>query len=276
VTMGSIDIISQPDALAGITDVAGGFLKPPSSAFAKLCQKILIVMSAYDEQECIGDVLKEIKTLYPTLGLLVVDDGSVDRTGEIAREQGASVIRHAGNRGVTAAIQTARNYAVDHGYEYMVFCDADGQHKPVYIATILGPLIQGKADFVIGSRELGHYDSGEPSRLRIPRRICSMMTSAVMQKTLKDTTSGFKGWNLGVIKNLRTMYDTTNKLHLGTTNGIEEILLAHKAGFRIMEVPVVMGQRRGGRPKIYLNHNHAYYFTVFPFNLLKTIFRNLF
>jgi len=247
----------------------------PSHGLSDL-KKILIVMSAYDEQECIENVLKEIKALYPALGLLVVDDGSVDKTGEIARNCGAFVVRHDKNCGVTAAIQTARNYAIANSYEYIVFCDADGQHKPVYIAAILDPLVHGKADFVIGSRELGSYYVGEPNRLRIPRRICSIMTSAVIRQNIKDTTSGFKGWNIEVIKRLKAIYDETDKLHLGSTNGIEEIILAKKAGFRVMEVPVVMGQRLGGRPKIYLNRNSLYFFTVFPYHLLKTIFRDLF
>lgn len=237
--------------------------------------KTLVVMPAWNEEECVGEVLGKIKSGYPDLDILVVDDGSEDATAKIATKKGVEVISHTENLGVVAAIQTGRIYAISHDYDFIVFCDADGQHNPPDIGKITAPLIGGEADFVIGSRELGQYACQEPSLLKIPRWFCSTVTSMMLRRRITDPTSGFKGWNRKVIEHLKVIYETSNKLHLSTTNDIEEILLAAKAGLRISEVPVKMLSRRGGKPKIYTTHNLFYFLTVFPWHLIRTVFRNL-
>lgn len=237
--------------------------------------KTLVIIPAWNEHECIGEVLDEIKTGYSNLDILVVDDGSEDATAKIARKKGARVVSHLGNQGVVAAIQTGRIYALEHDYDFIVFCDADGQHNPSDIGKITAPLARGEADFVIGSRELGQYACQEPRLLKIPRWFCSQVTSIMLRRRITDPTSGFKGWNRRVIRYLKTVYKKSNKLHLSTTNGIEEILLAAKAGLRINEVPVKMLNRRGGEPKIYTSHNIFYFLTVFPWHLIRTVSRNL-
>ena len=237
--------------------------------------KALVVMPAWNEQGCIGEVLDEIKSGYPDLDILVVDDGSEDATAKIAMERGVEVVNHGENLGVAAAIQTSRIYAINHDYDFIIFCDADGQHNPSDIGKIIAPLVKGKADFVTGSRELGQYACQEPRLLKIPRWFCSIITSIMIRRRITDSTSGFKGWNRKVIEHLKVIYETSNKLHLNTTNGIEEILLAAKAGLRISEVPVKMLNRRGGKPKIYTTHNLFYFLTVFPWHLIRTVLRNL-
>ena len=236
--------------------------------------KTLIVMPAWNEEECIGEVLDKIKSGYPNLDILVVDDGSEDGTPAVAKEKGALVVSHNENLGVAAAIQTSRIYALDHGYDFIVFCDADGQHNTSDISKILNPLLRGAADFVIGSRELGSYVGHESILLKLPRYFCSAVTSLLVWKRIRDTTSGFKGWNREVIEYLKTVYETSDKLHLSTTNDIEEILLASKRDAKIIEVPVTMLSREG-KSKIYATHNLFYFLTVFPWHLIRTVLRNL-
>ena len=236
--------------------------------------KVLIVMPAWNEEECIGGVLDEIKSGYSDLAILVVDDGSEDATAKIARGKGAEVISHSENMGVVAAIQTGRIYALNHGYDFIVFCDADGQHNPSDIGRIIAPLTRGEADFVIGSRELGSYIGHESLLLKLPRYFCSAVTSLLVWKRIRDTTSGFKGWNREVIEYLKTVYETSDKLHLSTTNDIEEILLASKKGAKISEVPVKMLAREG-ESEIYATRNLLRFFTVFPWHLIRTVCRNL-
>jgi glycosyltransferase involved in cell wall biosynthesis len=176
---------------------------------------------------------------------------------------------------VAAAIQTGRTYALDHGYDFVVFCDADGQHNPSDIGKILGPLFDGEADFVIGSRELGKYTQHESLRLRIPRRLCSLMISLLVRKRITDPTSGFKGWTRSLVAHFESVYETSDKLHLGTTNDMEEILIAHKMGARIIEVPVEMRDRENGRSKVYTTRTPFHFFTIFPSRLIRTVGRNI-
>ena len=236
--------------------------------------KVLVAMPARNEEASIGDVLQEINREYPSVDVLVVDDGSQDSTVAIAREKGALIISHGETRGVAAAIQTGRVYALNDGYAFIIFCDADGQHNPSDIGRIIAPLIAGEADFVIGSRELGSYVGHESLLLKLARRFCSAVTSFLIRKRIRDTTSGFKGWNRKVIQHLRTVYETSDKLHLATTNDIEEILLASKKGAEITEVPVKMFSREG-ESEIYTTRNLLRFLTVYPWHLIRTVWRNL-
>ena len=232
--------------------------------------KVLVAIPAWNEQQSIGGALEEIKSQYPHLDVLVVDDGSNDLTAQIAKEKGAKVVSHNGNLGYTAAIHTGRVYALENDYEFLVFIDADGQHRVSDISSILDPLVRGDADQVRGSRELGKYEWKEPLYLKIPRWICSTLVSLKMKKPVTDATSGFKGENQAITKYFKAVYETSNKIHLSNTNDIEEHLLARKKGFRLMEVPAVMFRRVSGSTKCY----HPNQLLVFPLDLIRTFWRN--
>ncbi|MDN5319832.1 MAG: hypothetical protein PWP49_252 [Thermococcaceae archaeon] len=110
--------------------------------------KTLIVIPAYNEELTIGSVVALAKKYGD---VLVVDDGSKDRTSEIAQNAGAIVIRHDVNKGKGAALKTGFGYALANGYDVVVTLDADGQHN---IPLLLKPILKGEADLVIGSRYL--------------------------------------------------------------------------------------------------------------------------
>jgi len=236
--------------------------------------RLLIVLPAKDEEQNIGMVLQRIRAEYPSFDCLVIDDGSADRTVHIAKEKGASVVSHGRNLGVAAAIQTGRIYALEQGYDFIVFCDADGQHNPSDIGGIVDPLLNEEADFVIGSRELGSYIGQERLLLKLSRYFCSAVASLLIRRRIRDTTSGFKGWSRGVTEHLKMVYETSSKLHLSTTNDVEEVLIASKKGAKVSEVPVKMLSREG-ESEIYATRNLFYFLTVFPWHLIRTLLRNL-
>ena len=235
-------------------------------------QNVLIAMPAWNEEQSIGKVLEEIKDLYPYFDVLVINDGSEDSTAQIAKEKGVEVIDHNGNRGYTAVIQTGREYTLSNGYDFLIFVDADGQHRISDIGRILDPLIREDADQVRGSRELGKYEwKEEPLHLKIPRWICSTFVSLWMRKIVTDATSGFKGENRKVTEYFKKVYETSNRIHASNTNDVEEHLIAHKKRFKLMEVPTVMYQRESGKTKCYT----AKQLLIFPSDLIRTALRSL-
>ena len=231
-------------------------------------------MPAKNEEASIGNVLEEIKREYSSVDILVVDDGSKDSTAALARGKGAQVVNHGKNLGIAAAIQTGRIYALGHGYDFIIFCDADGQHNPLDIDKILSPLLSGEADFVVGSRQLGSYAGRESLLLKSARHFCSAVISVLIRQRITDPTSGFKGWDRKVIEHLKIVYETSDKLHLSTTNDMEEILLASKIGAKISEVPARMLSREG-ESEIYTTRNLFRFLTIYPWHLIRTVSRNL-
>ena len=233
--------------------------------------RVLVVIPAWNEAKSIDSVLGEVKGLHPPWDVLVVDDGSEDMTAHIAKGNGCKVISHGRNLGYTAALQTGRIFALENGYDFLVYVDADGQHRLSDISRVLNPVTRGDADQVRGSRDLGSYEGKEPLYLKIPRRICSLLVSLKIGKVITDATSGFKSENRAVAEYLKKVYETTNKLHLPKTNDIEEYLLVSKAGLRLMEVPVTMRSRRVGATKSYGPKQ----LLTFPWDLIRTFLRNL-
>ena len=252
----------MPDILSGIRRM-------------KRNSKVLIVIPAKDEEQNIGRVLKKIEAEYPAFDCLVVDDGSTDGTVRIAVEKGALLVSHHTNLGVAAAIQTGRIYALEQGYDFMVFCDADGQHNPLDISSVANSLLNREADFVIGSRQLGDYTGQEPLRLWLSRQFCSWVITMLTKKRITDATSGLKGWNRWLVEHFKTVYETSNKLHLSTTNDMEEILIAHKNRAKIIEVPARMLTKETEGSKVYTTKTLFHFLTIFPMHLIRTVWRNI-
>ena len=115
--------------------------------------KTFIVVPAYHEEKSIGKVIKELKSA-GYKNIVVVDDGSLDRTSEVAKKQKATVICHPVNRGQGAALRTGIDYALAKGAETIVTFDADGQHDANDIKKMINPVAKGKVDIALGSRFL--------------------------------------------------------------------------------------------------------------------------
>ncbi len=205
--------------------------------------RILIIIPAFNEQDSIRGVLASVKKHLPGAGIVVVNDGSVDSTAEIARKEGVVVLNHPYNMGIGATVQTGYKYASRKGYDIAVQVDADGQHPADQIEKLIGPVKSGSADLVVGSRFLGTGDY-RPSLARSAGiSIFSHVVSAVIRERVTDTTSGFRAASRRCIDFFAYNYPDDYP-------EVEALVLLHKKGFSIMEVPVRMSEREGGRSSI--------------------------
>lgn len=204
-------------------------------------KRVLIILPAWNEHEGLPSVLREIRSKIPGADALVVDDGSTDTTAKVAAEAGVVVARLPYNLGVGGAMRLGYRYAFEHDYDVAIQVDADGQHDPGYVPSLLRAL--GSADLVIGARFAGE---GSYS-VRGPRKWAMSLLSGVLSRIagtkLTDTTSGFKACNKPLIAFFAQWYPVE---YLGDT--IESMVGAVRCGFVVRQVPVSMRERTTGTP----------------------------
>src|SRR5947199_8334753 len=117
--------------------------------------KRLAIVPAFNEEASVGRVIDEIRAVDPGFEIVVVDDGSTDRTAGVAADRDAHVIRLPFNLGIGGAVQTGYRYAFEQGFDLAVQVDGDGQHDPAQLQKILEAVLAGRADLVVGSRFAG-------------------------------------------------------------------------------------------------------------------------
>jgi glycosyltransferase involved in cell wall biosynthesis len=204
--------------------------------------KILIIIPAYNEEESLPGVIRDLRK-HAGGHILVVNDGSRDKTARVAREMGVQVLNLPFNLGIGGAVQAGYRYALQRDYDAAIQFDGDGQHCACELKKILRPLEQGEADLVIGSRflEPGLYKA--PFMRRMGMHIFSFVLSRILSSPVTDTTSGFRAGNKRVIEFFSRTYPEDYP-------EVESLVLLHKRGLRISEVPVCMRERTGGRTSI--------------------------
>jgi glycosyltransferase involved in cell wall biosynthesis len=206
--------------------------------------RILVVIPAWNEEETLPGVLREITSTpgLPT-DILVVSDGSKDRTAAAARKLGVAVLELPINLGVGGAMRAGFKYAERNHYDAVIQLDADGQHDPKEIPRLIETLLTENADVVIGARFAGKgaYAARGPRRLAM--RVLSTVLSRVARTRLTDTTSGFKIAGPRAIPLFAADYPAE---YLGDT--IESLVIASRAGLVVRQVPVEMRERAGGTP----------------------------
>jgi glycosyltransferase involved in cell wall biosynthesis len=203
--------------------------------------KTLVVVPAFNEELSLGNIVKEILDALPGATCLVVNDGSVDRTTEVARAAGATVAELPFNLGVGGAMRVGFNYALAKNFSAVIQIDGDGQHDPQFAPQVLSGL--DRHDLVIGARfaGVGEYDSQGPRKWAMTFLAKTLSHSAGV--SLTDTTSGFRAAGPRAIKLFAKHYPAE---YLGDT--VESLVLASRAGFRIVQVPVAMRPRTQGTP----------------------------
>ncbi|MFJ6197484.1 glycosyltransferase family 2 protein [Micromonospora sp. NPDC092111] len=204
-------------------------------------KRVLIIIPALNESGSIADVVGEVRGELPGVDVLVVDDGSTDRTAAVAAAAGARVAKLPYNLGVGGAMRLGYRYARDNGYDVAIQIDADGQHDPRYVPKLVDLLDDN--DLVIGARFAGEGDY----TVRGPRRWAMVMLSGVLSRVAKtkltDTTSGFRAANRRVIEMFAGWYPAE---YLGDT--VETLVHTARRGYRIRQVPVAMRKRMAGTP----------------------------
>lgn len=202
---------------------------------------VLVVVPALNEEDSVGEVVRGIRAAVPSVQVLVVDDGSTDRTRAVAQEAGAEVLSLPFNLGVGGAMRTGFRFARDHGYRIVLQVDADGQHDPSYIPELVARL--AGADIMIGARfaGVGDYDVRGPRRWAM--RVLARIVSALAHRPLTDVTSGFKAMGPSAVRLFAHTYPAE---FLGDT--VEALVIAARAGLRIEQLPVEMRPRQAGEP----------------------------
>lgn len=192
------------------------------------------LLPAYDEERTIAQVLEGIRRACPSFDIVVVDDGSRDRTAEVARRHGAVVLRHPFNMGYGAALQTGYKYAVQAGYDVLVQLDADGQHDPSFIPVLARRVLEGHADAVVGSRFLLGEGYIPPFARRAGMVLFGYIASVVTRRRVTDPTSGFQAMSRRVFEFLRT------DVFPADYPDADVLILLYRAGFKVEEQPVAM------------------------------------
>ncbi len=205
--------------------------------------RILIIIPAFNEEANIGGVIDALMRHQKHAAIVVVNDGSSDRTGEIAREKGATVLTHPFNLGIGATMQTGFKYALMKGFDIAVQVDGDGQHPAGQVKDLVKTLLENSADLVVGSRFLTETEY-RPSMARgAGMVIFSRLVSFIIGEKVTDTTSGFRASGRRCIEFFSGHYPDDYP-------EVEALVLLHKKGFSIMETPVKMAPRQGGRSSI--------------------------
>ena len=208
----------------------------------------LVFLPAWNEEESLPAVLDELGSGLPQDDVLVVDDGSTDRTAEIARGHGAEVISFESNRGLPAGIAAGYQFALENDYAFCGRIDADGQHPVEELARLLDKVRSGECDVAIGSR-FASGDGFAPYRYHSSgaRRFGTALLRRAMKVALRrpflDATSGMYAANAKALPVLARPYTSE-------APEVQAILRLNEAGLRVEEVPVNMRDRASGESKL--------------------------
>ena len=217
----------------------------PEVAFAP----IVVIIPAYNEASCIGTVLPAVPKVIAGLAVdtLLIDDGSSDQTRDVARSHGVYVGRLSLNSGQGSALRLGYRLAREHGAEFIVTLDADGQWDPAEIEPLVEPLVRDEADLALGSRILGRAETDDSVR-RAGVHVFARFLRLVTRLPITDTSTGIRAMKAdltAVVPQKEPQYQAS-----------ELLIGAIYRGYRVTERPVVMRKRVAGKSK--KGHNLMY------------------
>lgn len=199
-------------------------------------KKCLGIIPAHNEARTVGRVIREVRSCFP-VDVAVIDDNSTDNTGDEARKAGAQVLTLAMHSGAWAAIQTGLALAMRRGYQYAITFDADGQHFPESVKRVGQEISKGEIDVVIGSC---------PQRGSRLRQVAWSFFRTISPFSLQDLTSGLRGYNARAMSVLLSPAS-----YLLDYQDLGVLLLLHRSGLQIVEVPVRMASRDDGHSRVF-------------------------
>ncbi|MBT2763306.1 glycosyltransferase family 2 protein [Paenibacillus sp. ISL-20] len=206
--------------------------------------KILIIIPAFNEEHNITNLLDNInKFKAANIEVIVINDKSTDNTLFELIKKDVQFIDLPCNLGIGGAVQTGYKYANLHNFDIAIQVDGDGQHDPSYIEELINPIIEGRADMVIGSRYINKEGFQSTLLRRIGIRYFSRMIKLCTGQIVTDPTSGFRACNSKVISQFISYYPMDYPEP-------ESIVSLLRTGYRITEIPVVMVKRENGQSSI--------------------------
>ncbi len=201
--------------------------------------KLIVLIPAYNEEASIGEVISQIPKEFSHIDnveVMVIDDGSSDKTASIAKEKGATVYSFSQNRGLAKAISHGFSKALQKDVDVLVILDADNQYDPREISLLVDPIFQNKADIVLGDRQVKKLDH-MPFQKKIGNRMFSRVLSSLIGIKISDAQTGFRAFNR----------EALTRLHIFSTYTYtqETLIQAKYKNLKILEVPVAFRKRDG-------------------------------
>jgi glycosyltransferase involved in cell wall biosynthesis len=207
---------------------------PPSAP------RVLVAVPAYNEEATIDKIVSRVRESMPDFDLLVVNDGSRDKTRQILENLGVATATHLCNLGYARAIQTAIKYALACDYETLITLDADGQHHPEQVLKIYAESVTHGWDVLIGSRYVGTKDySQTPLGRRLGMQLFSLLVKLTSGQRVYDTSSGLKVMRRNVFEPLSQS--------LFVDFHAEAIVYLIRLGYRVGEYPITAAERTHGQ-----------------------------
>ena len=192
-------------------------------------KKILVLIPAFNAEKTISSLIDQISAFIPRKDILVVDDGSTDKTYQLAKESGANCLQHKKNKGKGEALKTGFEYAVEQGYSGVITLDADLQHDPKFIPEFISEAQKGTSDILVGTRHI------ELKTMPFPRWLTNNVTSIIVSilgdTKVRDSQSGYRYISTDVLKAVKL---STRKYELES----EILIKAGRKGFKIAPVPI--------------------------------------
>jgi len=247
--VGAIALISPQPTMIGRLRLARD--QPPSppdaGASADHSAPIVLFMPALNEEAAVGACIRRAPAEVDghRVRVLVIDDGSTDRTAEVARQAGAEVISFDSTRGLGAGVRFGLHHAAASGAAAVAFCDADEEYPPEELAKLVRPILAGEADYVVGSRFAGTIQHMRPHR-RLGNMVLTKILSFIGRRHISDGQSGYRAFSPAAAADAEVIHDF-NYAQVVTLD-----LLAK--GYRYAEVPITYRFRTTGDSFIKLGH----------------------
>lgn len=219
-------------------------------------KKVIVFLPAHNEEESIAEVIRKVPRNFKkgiTVEVLVIDDGSTDRTVKVAKEAGADhIFSFKQNKGLGSAVRKGLELCVEYGGDIGVMIDADNEYPAEQIPELISPILSGEFDYVMGSRFLGTI-SGMRWNRRMGNYCFTCLQSLLLGKWIYDGQSGMRAFSRLAMENAEIIHDY-NYAQVVTLNLLRK-------GFRMKEIPITYQVRSKGESFIKFR---AYMTSVLP------------